>query len=371
VIIPCRNEAGFIDQCLDSLLANDIDQSRLQVLVIDGQSTDGTRDTVRAYAERYPFVTMLDNPKRHTPTALNIGIDHAEGEVIVRLDAHAVYPKDYVRRLVESLHRYEADNVGGAMRAVSRSSSLLGRALAAVSSHPFGVGNAHFRIGAEAPREVDTVPFGCYRRDVFDRVGRFNEHLTRSQDYDFNLRLRRAGGRIVLVPDIVCEYLIRSTIADFGRHRLRDGFWLLYPLRFGVKTYGPRHLVPAAFVLGIIALASFSWPFLRSIWEPLCWSRSESPAARGIRSLPWSCRPSSSCSTSATASAQSQARSRRCFSGIYQVPHQLLQFQPRWLNDDLPFSTPIDLRCRFPRLTGSFPNPAQWSRPGRMPRQCD
>jgi succinoglycan biosynthesis protein ExoA len=258
VIIPCRNEAGFIDQCLDSLLANDIDQSRLQVLVIDGQSTDGTRDTVRAYAERYPFVTMLDNPKRHTPTALNIGIDHAEGEVIVRLDAHAVYPKDYVRRLVESLHRYEADNVGGAMRAVSRSSSLLGRALAAVSSHPFGVGNAHFRIGAEAPREVDTVPFGCYRRDVFDRVGRFNEHLTRSQDYDFNLRLRRAGGRIVLVPDIVCEYLIRSTIADFGRHRLRDGFWLLYPLRFGVKTYGPRHLVPAAFVLGIIALATLT-----------------------------------------------------------------------------------------------------------------
>jgi len=265
VIIPCRNEAGFIDQCLDSLLANDVGESRLQVLVVDGQSTDGTREIIARYAERHPCVRMLENPRRHTPTALNIGIDHAKGDVIVRLDAHTVYPRDYVRMCVESLEAYDADNVGGVCRAVARSDGLRARALAAVSSHPFGVGNAYFRIGSDSPREVDTVPFGCYRRSVFDRIGRFNEHLARSQDYDFNLRLRRAGGRIVLVPSIVCDYLIRSTIGDFAKHRLRDGFWLLYPLRFGVKTYGPRHLVPAAFVLGLALLAilsaTYGFPF--------------------------------------------------------------------------------------------------------------
>jgi len=254
-LIPCRNEAGFIEQCLDSLLANDVDQTGMEILVVDGQSTDGTREIIQRYALSNDSIIMLENPRRHTPTALNIGIDHARGDVIVRLDAHTVYPPDYVRKCVESLDRYQADNVGGVCRAVARSNGLRARALAAVSSHRFGVGNAYFRIGSAEPREVDTVPFGCYRRWVFDQIGRFNENLARSQDYDFNLRLRQAGGRIVLVPDIRCDYLIRSTITEFGRHRLRDGFWLLYPLRFGVKTFGPRHLVPAAFVLGLTACA--------------------------------------------------------------------------------------------------------------------
>lgn len=261
VIIPCRNERNFIAECLDSVLANDYPAGRTEVLVVDGRSGDGTREIVARYAEKHERVRLVDNPRKITPAALNRGIKAARGEVIVRMDAHTLYPEDYVRSCVAALERHGADNVGGCLEAVPAEPTPLGRALAAVSSHPFGVGGSWFRVGVEEPREVDTVPFGCYRREIFQEVGTFDEDLERSQDYEFNQRLRRTGGTIVLDPRIRARYLVRASLLDFARHRLRDGFWAAYPLRFGKLPANARHLTPglaAAAGLGLVGWGAVS-----------------------------------------------------------------------------------------------------------------
>ena len=252
VVVPTRNERRSIRACLDSILATDHPADRMEVVVVDGRSRDGTRDILRRYAEEDGRVRTLDNPERRTPVALNRGVEAARGDVILRMDAHTVYPPDYVPRCVEGLERHDADNVGGVWEIQPAEDTPTGRALAAVYGHPFGVGDAWYRTGVDAPREVDTVPFGCWRREVFEELGGFDERLDRAQDLEFNLRLKRAGGRVVLDPSIHSRYLARSTLRKDLPHRARSGFWTLYALRFGDRSFSRRHLVP----LGALATGS-------------------------------------------------------------------------------------------------------------------
>jgi glycosyltransferase involved in cell wall biosynthesis len=171
VILPCRNEASHISACLDSILASAHPAERLEVLVVDGMSDDGTRELIERYAATYPRIRMLDNPRRVVPTALNIGIRAATGDIIVRMDGHVVYPPEYIPRLVGALLEDNADNVGGCLITLPADGSSVAQAIAIAMAHPFGVGNAHFRIGAKEARDVDTVPFGCFRRSLFKRIG--------------------------------------------------------------------------------------------------------------------------------------------------------------------------------------------------------
>jgi glycosyltransferase involved in cell wall biosynthesis len=212
MILPCRNEAPFIGPCLDTLLASRVPTDRLEILVVDGMSDDGTRSVVERYAARYPGIRLLDNPRRIVPAALNIGIAAATGEIIVRVDAHALYPSEYVPRLVEALETTGADNVGGRIVTLPQNDSPEAWAIALALSHPFGVGNSYFRIGSDAPRWVETVPYGCWRREVFDRIGGFDEDLVRDQDDEFNYRLIRSGGRVLLLPDVVSYYFARDSV---------------------------------------------------------------------------------------------------------------------------------------------------------------
>ena len=159
------------------------------------------------------IVRMLSNARKTAPAALNLGIAAARGEVIVRMDAHVEYPADYLSSLVKLLEQSGADNVGGVCRTLPASDAATARAVAFGMSHPLGVGNSHFRIGAAEDRWVDTVPFGCYRREVFDRIGPFDEELVRNQDDELNLRLIRRGGRILLSPRIECKYYARDSLA--------------------------------------------------------------------------------------------------------------------------------------------------------------
>ena len=163
--------------CLKSLLANDYPKDRLEVLVVDGMSEDGTRNVVTEYAKRWPVIKLLDNPKRITPAALNIGIRQARGDVLIRMDAHARVDCGYIRRCVGTLLVRGADNVGGIMKTVPKQKRLVGRAIALCLSHRFGVGNSYFRVHAMKPKWVDTVFGGCYRREIFKRIGFFNERL--------------------------------------------------------------------------------------------------------------------------------------------------------------------------------------------------
>ncbi|GBD11053.1 putative glycosyltransferase EpsJ [bacterium HR23] len=263
LIIPCRNEERFIGACLDSLLANDYPKDRLEILVVDGLSTDATRSLVEDYTRRYPFIRLLSNPKRIIPSALNIGIRSARGEVIMKIDAHTTYAPTYIRRCVEALQEYGADMVGGRLTHLPAQETLQGHAIAHCLMHPFGSLNSYFRIGSDRPRWVDAAAFGCWPRGVFQRIGLFREDLVRNSDTDFNRRLLQSGGRILLVPDAVGYYRSDATFWRFFRHNLRDGFWATYPVKFGIalrwRHYAPIGLL--ALFLGLVAVGV--------VWPPL------------------------------------------------------------------------------------------------------
>ena len=247
-VIPCRNEARYIGPCLESLVRCDYPKDRLEVLVCDGLSEDGTRDTVAGYAARHSFIRLVDNPRRITPCAMNAGIREARGDVIMPMGAHALYSPSYISQLVAALEETGADNVGGVLVTLPANGTPLARALAVGLSHPFGVGNSYFRIGAAERRLVDTVPFGCYRRAVFDRIGVFDEELVRNQDDELNARLLKQGGRIMLIPEVVSHYYARGSLGQVARMFYQYGYFKpLAAWKVG-QIMTLRQVVPALFV---------------------------------------------------------------------------------------------------------------------------
>ncbi len=259
IIIPCRNEEKYIGKCLDSIIAQDFSKEQIEVLVVDGMSEDRTKKIIEDYSKQFPFIKLLNNLNKLIPFALNIGIKNAKGEIIIRMDAHATYEKDYVSKSVKYLKEYGADNVGGVIKTIPSKNSLVARAITIVLSHPFGAGNSYFRIGSKNEREVDTVFGGCYKREVFEKIGFFDENLTRSEDVEFNLRLKRAGGKILLVPNIVSYYYPKSNLKDFFIHNIKDGIWVIFPLKFVRTPLKLRHYIPLIFIL---TLPLSIWPYI-------------------------------------------------------------------------------------------------------------
>jgi glycosyltransferase involved in cell wall biosynthesis len=261
VVVPCRNERRYIGPCLDSILATTYPKHRLEILVVDGQSDDGTTEVVQAYIRRGEPIRLVSNPRRIVPTALNLGIRLSAGDVVLRMDAHNEYPADYIPSLVSWLERTGADNVGGAWITRPGADTPMARAIAAALSHPFGVGNAAYRFGTATPVAVDTVPFGCFRREVFQRVGLFDEELIRNQDDEFNARLIRAGGKILLVPGVVSYYHARTTLSQLARMNYQYGYFKPLAARKVGRVMTWRQLAPALLVLSILAGALLlAWP---------------------------------------------------------------------------------------------------------------
>ena len=258
VVIPCRNEEAYIAACLDSILAGDYPRNLLEILVVDGQSDDGTREILSRYATRHPYIILLENPRRTTPAALNVAIRAASGSVIIRMDAHVLYPWYYIRRLVEALEETGADNVGGVLDTVAVDDTPTARAIALGLSHPFGVGNSHFRTGSRVRREVDTVPFGCYRREIFDRIGLFDEELIRNQDDEFNFRLIGRGGRVLLVPEVRCRYFPRRSFRQVARMYYQYGYFKPLVARKVGRVMTVRQVVPSILVATLMASAGLS-----------------------------------------------------------------------------------------------------------------
>ena len=254
VIVPCRNEERFIERCLDSILAGDYPRDALEVLVVDGRSDDRTRAILNDYASRNPIVRVLDNPGRIQAAALNIGIRAARGEILVRMDAHVVYPRNYIVELVSALVTSGADNVGCVLVTLPANQTPTAQAIAIAMSHPFGVGNSHFRIGVKEPRWVDTVAFFCCRRETFSRVGLFDEHV-RDEDSEFNARLIEHGGRILLVPNVVCYYYARDSFRQVSRMSFQYGYSKPLMARKLRRVVTARQLIPPGFVLALLATA--------------------------------------------------------------------------------------------------------------------
>ncbi len=269
VIVPCYNERATIGVLLEALAEQDFPAEDMEVLVVDGRSTDGTREVLAAYQSRVPYtLRVLDNPKRHIPAALNLGIAHARGQILIRLDAHSRPAPDYVTRCVETLHQVpRAGNVGGVwLIEPSRPDSWASRSIAVAAAHPLGMGDSPYRRLNRPPGPVDTVPFGTFPREVFQRVGLFDETLLSNEDYEFNIRLRKAGYVVWLNPKIRCTYYARPTYGALARQYARYGYWKAQVARRYPETLRWRQLVPPLYVF--LALL---WPVLGGLGWAWAW----------------------------------------------------------------------------------------------------
>lgn len=276
VILPCRNEIRSIRACLESILGQASPEGGFEVIIADGMSDDGTRDVLREFlsergmnsagtdlppATQGVSLRVIDNPGRIVSTGLNRAIREAKGQIIVRMDSHTVYAGDYLKACVECLLATGADNVGGPAR--TKAEGYQQKAIAAAYHSPFAVGGARFHdVDYEGP--VDTVTYGCWWRDSFERFGMFDEELVRNQDDEHNLRIQRKGGRIWQSPTIRSWYYPRASLAALCRQYSQYGYWKVCVIRKHVLPASWRHLVPAGFVAGLLllSLAGLGWEFM-------------------------------------------------------------------------------------------------------------
>jgi glycosyltransferase involved in cell wall biosynthesis len=258
VIVPCYNERRTILKLLKAIQQQDYPQERIEVIIADGLSTDGTRDLIETFQRENaaPKIKVVDNPKRIIPAGLNRAIEQASGDVIIRLDAHSVPQPTYVARCIEVLENTGAANVGGAWDIRPLDARWIARSIARVASHPFGAGDARYRYIGKAG-EVDTVPFGAFRRAWVERVGYYDESLLSNEDYEYNHRIIRAGGRIWFDPSIRSIYYARGDLVSLSRQYIRYGFWKARMLLRNPQSLRWRQALPALFFLTLAGLLGF------------------------------------------------------------------------------------------------------------------
>jgi len=265
VVIPCYNEEKFIGQSLEQL-ADQFDNERYEIIVVDGLSSDRTRDVIAGFTRRHPglSVFVIDNPAKNIPIALNLGVKAARGTIIARMDAHAVPSAGYIRRCIDVLAEGKAVVVGMPCRVRAANDSLIAKAIAVAVSHPFGIGDAKYRLnealtGQEA---VDTVAFSCFHKQLWIDLGGFNEDLLTNEDYDFNYRVRKQGGVVLLDRSEHCDYYARSTLRGLASQYFRYGQWKARMLKLHPRSIRIRHAVAPVFVASLLSLSIIGlfWP---------------------------------------------------------------------------------------------------------------
>lgn len=266
VIVPCYNEEKNIGFLLEALNQQIYPHELIEIIIIDGLSTDQTLETINDNKEKYNKlrIKVISNPLKNIPSALNIGIRNSSGDIIVRMDAHSIPNPDYIKICVEDLINNLGSNVGGRWLIIPGSTSKMGKCISLAASHPFGVGDAKYRYSSE-PGYVDTVPYGAFFRDLIDEIGYFNEELLANEDYEFNVRIRNSGKKIYFDPRIKTQYIARDSIRSLSKQYWRYGYWKFRMLRKYPDTLRWRQAIPPIFVAGIILL------ILISIFLPMVW----------------------------------------------------------------------------------------------------
>ena len=255
IIIPCYNEQTTIRKLLEAIHAQTFPRPDLEVVIADGMSTDGTRAEIAAFADAHPDlqIAIVDNLKRHIPAGLNCALKAANGEIIVRLDGHSMPYPDYIERCVADLEDGLGENVGGVWEIRPGAEPWLAGSIAVAAAHPLAVGDALYRHTSK-PALVDTVPFGAFKRELLALVGFFDETLLTNEDYEFNARIRKSGGRVWLDPSIRSVYFARPTLPGLAKQYFRYGFWKWRMLRRYPATLRWRQALPPLFVLSLIGL---------------------------------------------------------------------------------------------------------------------
>lgn len=259
IIIPVLNEENFISKCVESIISETKYIKEIEILIIDGGSKDKTIKVIENLISKYSFIKLLHNKKKITPAALNIGIKHADGKYIIRLDAHAEYGKNYVDNCIAAIESAEESiaNVGGTIETKPSKNTFFAKSISICLSSKFGVGNSSFRISKpKESRYVDTVPFGCFRKTIFKEIGSFNENEPRNEDLEFNKRIIRSGKKILLVPNITSIYFSRPDIKSFVLQQFDNGKIVTNKFRGGNAFHNLRHFTPFFFVTYLIIFLS-------------------------------------------------------------------------------------------------------------------
>lgn len=268
IVMPVYNEERYIESCIASLLQQDFPKKQMEWIFVDGGSSDDTVPIIKHYMNKHPeLIKLYDNPNKTVPYAMNIGIKASVGKYIIRLDAHSEYAKDYISKCVYYLENTDADNVGGVVE--TKGKGYMGKAIALMLSSKFGVGNSQFRTNGKGGY-VDTVPFGAFRREVFEKYGLYNEKLTRNQDNELNYRIRKNGGKIYMAKDIKVTYYCRDTIKGIARMAIKNGKWNVITMKMCPGAMGVRHFVPLVFLLSLITLPLLSIFIKSFIYLVLC-----------------------------------------------------------------------------------------------------
>jgi succinoglycan biosynthesis protein ExoA len=268
IVVPCRNERDQIEIALQSILAQQQPPGGFEVIVADGMSDDGTRSILSKLAKQDSRIRIVDNPGGIVSTGLNGAIRLARGRIIIRMDAHTSYAPDYICQCVKLLAETAADNVGGPW--VARGKGRVGMAISAAFQSPFATGGARGH-DPNYSGPVDTVYLGCWPREIFDRIGMFDEELVRNQDDEFNLRLARSGGKIWQSTKIKSWYEPRETLRQLFSQYVQYGYWKARVLQKHCLPASVRHLIPACFilVLALLPLLSLFWPAALWAWLAL------------------------------------------------------------------------------------------------------
>jgi len=266
VIVPCRNEEKSIGKCLECMIAQDYDKDKFEVLVVDGMSEDGTREIVKRYIKQHPLIRLLDNTQKNTPCACNLGIKQAKGSFIAIVGAHNYISNNYLSTSVKYLQSNEADGVGSCGICIPVDNKFMSKTISLAMKSKFGVGSS-FRTNR--PKEVisaDTVASPIYKRDVFKKIGLFDEELLRTQDGEFNARLRKNGGKLLLIPEIICRYYTRDSLSKLWRMYFQWGYFKPLATKKLGRILAQRQLVPPLFVGALVI------PLISSIFfKPFLW----------------------------------------------------------------------------------------------------
>ncbi len=262
VIIPVYNEEKHIEGVIKSLINQTYPCENMEWIFVDGYSSDKTQEIIESYQNEYP-IRLIINKIRKTPSSLNLGIRTSRGKYIIRMDAHALFPTDYISNCINVLEFTGADNVGGYIE--TKAEGVVGRTIAYVLSTQFGVGGSLFRLGNKEGY-VDTVPFGAFRREIFDKIGLFNEDLPRSEDNDINARITESGGKVYLSKCIHSIYYCRDSVMGILKQGILNGNALFKTLWINPSAMSIRHYIPFLFLLSLIILPLGSESFIWLKW---------------------------------------------------------------------------------------------------------
>ena len=248
-ILPIRNEKSFINKTLQSIFSQTIDED-FEIIVADGNSSDGTREILKNLQINNPNIILIDNPEKIVSTGFNRALNESKGDIIIRVDGHCEIAPDYIQKCLKCLEKINADCVGGATEHVA--SGLVGKAIKIAQSSFFGVGGVSFRKNVEKGQYVDTLAFGAYKREVFDKLGGYDEELVRNQDDEFNFRMIQNDGKIWLDPSIKSTYTQRNSFMGLFKQYFQYGFYKIRVMqkRRGIASW--RHVVPGLFVLTLL-----------------------------------------------------------------------------------------------------------------------